>query len=245
MADAAPDADVDRAYLDALAGRPVKDLSLYERALTHRSLLRNQEDLEQLASNERLEFLGDAVLGCVVAEALYRQFPDEDEGYLTRLRARLVSGRALAASARRAALGTHLRLSENMVRSGGRQNRSLLAGAFEAVIGALYLDLGFAAARDFVEAAVLEDVSLPALAEQQENYKSLLLEYAQARAEPQPRYRIVREEGPAHDKTFTVEVLLDSVPSGTGTDRSKKSAEQKAAREALVMLRAKEAAASD
>jgi len=215
---------------------PVGDLSLYEQALRHRSLLRSQPR-SHLYSNERLEFLGDAVLGFVVGDHLYRHFPDETEGFLTRLRAKLVNGRALAYYAESVALGGLILMSDNMVQTDGRQNQTILADAFEAVIGALYLDQGMPAARRFIHRTMLDRVDLGHLAAKHDNYKSLLLEYVQAEGWLQPQYRVVTEQGPSHDRTFTVEVLVNGTAYGQGQAGSKKSAEQLAAREALERLR--------
>jgi ribonuclease-3 len=180
------------------------------------------------------------VLGFVVAEVLYEQFPDRAEGYLTRLRAKLVNGRYLARCARSLDVGTHLLLSDNMDQADGRANRTILADAFEALIGALYLDQGLPAAYQFIVRTMLDSVDLIRLAERQDNYKSLLLEYAQARGWPQPAYRVVHEEGPSHAMIFTVEVLLHGEPYGEGRARSKKRAEQQAAEEALDRLEAED-----
>lgn len=219
----------------ALTGLPVQHARLYRQALTHRSLLRGQPD-SPLRSNERLEFLGDAVLGFVVAAYLYEQFPDRDEGFLTRLRAKLVNREALAQAARRLELGAHVRLSENLEQMGGRRNDSILSDAFEALVGAIYLDLGLEAARAFVERVLLAPLDLEVLARRPDNYKSLLLEFAQAQGWPQPHYRVVAEEGPSHARTFTVEAWIGRQRLGQGTASSKKQAEQQAAREALARL---------
>ena len=231
----APEATPFRREVERLVGHAAGDLALYEQALAHRSLLRGQAD-SHLASNERLEFLGDAVLGFVVAEHLYHHFPERDEGFLTRLRAKLVSGQALARTARRVGLGGLIRMSEHMAQADGRQNASILADAFEAVIGALYLDLGLGAARAFIHRTILAEVNLDKLATRRDNHKSLLLEFAQARAWPQPTYRVVEEHGPSHDKVFTVEVVVGETPCGRGRAGSKKQAEQQAAAEALERL---------
>lgn len=211
---------------------------MYEQALTHRSVLRGRPD-SHLRSNERLEFLGDAVLGFVVAEHLYRHFPEKDEGFLTRLRAKLVNGKALAHWAETIGLGEQILMSENMAQSEGRHNPTILADAFEAIIGALYLDLGSDAARRFIHRTMLDAVDLQGLAARRDNHKSLLLEYAQAHGWPQPSYRVVAEEGPSHSKTFTVDVILRGEAYGRGTAGSKKRAEQQAAREALGRLKAR------
>jgi ribonuclease-3 len=214
---------------------PVQDLTLYRRALTHRSLLRSRsQDVQE--SNERLEFLGDALLDLIVGEMLYHRFDDRNEGFLTRLRAKLVSGKVLANYARRIDLGDYLLMSSNAEKGEGRDNTSILADAFEALVGALYLDQGYDAARRFVRDEVLDGVDLQQVARHEENYKSLLLERMQAEGRPQPTYRVVQEDGPSHDKTFTVDALVDDVAYGRGSAGSKKQAEQYAAREALVNL---------
>lgn len=227
---------VPRDRIEALLGMPVGDLAVYERALRHRSVLRGIPD-SHLQSNERLEFLGDAVLGVAVAEKLYAEFADRDEGFLTRLRAKLVNGPMLASYARKLGLGDLLLLSPNMANAEGRDNPTILADAFEAVLGALYLDQGFAAARRFVFGVIDEHLDLEEVAEQRSNFKSLLLEHVQARGQAQPVYRVVSAEGPSHDRRFTIEVLVDDVPLGIGRARSKKQAEQQAAQEALDRLR--------
>ena len=226
---------VPRGRLEQLTGLPIKDLTLYERALTHRSILRAHPE-SHLVSNERLEFLGDAVLGFVVAEHLHLRFPHRDEGFLTKLRSKLVNGQALARYARSIDLGPLVIMSENMEQTGGRRSVSILADAFEAVIGAIYLDLGLEATRTFIERTMFDNVDLEALAQQHDNYKSLMLEYAQAHGWPQPRYRVTQEEGPSHDRTFTVEVVLNDESYGVGTAGSKKRAEQMAASRALQKL---------
>ena len=235
------EAGVERAAVERLLGRPVRDLDLFEHALRHRSVFRGLVT-DGTESNERLEFLGDAVLGAVVAERLYASFPERDEGFLTRTRANLVNGLTLADYARALGLGPLILMSENTAQADGRENATILADAFEAVIGALYLDQGFGAARAFVLDVLEQHVDLEAVAEQRSNYKSLLLEFAQGRGWGQPVYAVAAEDGPSHDRVFTVEVLVEDVPRGRGTARSKKQAEQEAAREALDLLRRGEAA---
>ena len=232
-----------RERIEALLGTHVEELALYELALTHRSYLRHrsQNTSEAGLSNERLEFLGDALLGFTTAEHLYAYLPDQSEGYLTRLRAKLVNGRALARYARRLELGQHILMSENMARSGGRQNATLLADAYEALIGALYLDRGLEAARSFIHLTVFDAVDLNRLARREENFKSRLLEYLQGQGRSQPQYRIIEEEGPSHDKTFTAGVFIEGEPYGRGTAGSKQKAEQQAAAEALDQLHEEDA----
>lgn len=232
-----------RTAVEDLVGRPIADLDLYRQALRHRSALRGQKD-SHLYSNERLEFLGDAVLGLVVGAHLYRTFPDGDEGMLSRLRARLVSGIALAARADEIDLGQLLQMSTEMRQQGGERHATLLADAFEALIGALYLDLGLEAAASFVHKAAIDGRDLGTMAVETDNYKSALLEHAQGAGWPQPAYTVVRETGASHARTFTVEVALRGVAYGVGEASSKKQAEQLAAREALSRL-ALEAAGGD
>lgn len=229
-------AAVSREAIEALVGQPVRDLALYERALRHRSVLRGVAG-GHLESNERLEFLGDAVLGAAVADKLYHAFPDRDEGFLTRTRAKLVNGERLAELARAVDLGRLLLLAPHMEVE-GRRNPTILADAFEAVIGAIYLDLGFAAARAFVFRVLDEHLDLAEVAEQRNNFKSLLLEHTQAEGRGQPVYQVVAEEGPSHDRIFTIDVVVGGEPLGRGRAPSKKRAEQQAAREALERLRA-------
>ncbi len=211
----------------------IRNVQLYEQALRHRSHLRGES---LIASNERLEFLGDAVLNLVVARYLYQRFPGEREGFLTALRAKLVNGRALAEIAERMNLGSLISMSDDMLHAGGRHNPSILANSLEAIIGALYLDLGVLATRRFVYRTMLENTDLEVLAAKAENHKSLLLEYVQARGWPQPTYHVVRERGPSHSPTFTVEVQVDGTPLGRGQGTSKKSAEMLAASVALQEL---------
>jgi len=226
---------VDRAAIERVAGLPVGELWLYAQALTHRSILRGHSNTHRY-SNERLEFLGDAVLGFVTAEYLYDRFSDFDEGFLTRMRAKLVNGRALAARAHEIGLGELILMSDNMEQTAGRTNASILADAFEAIIGALYLDLGIEGARQFIQHSLLDRVDIDALAERRDNFKSLLLEFVQSRGWPQPQYRVTSEEGPSHDKQFSVEVLVQNQSLGMGKAGSKKQAEQDAAAQALERL---------
>lgn len=201
-----------------------------------------QSDATSAVSNERLEFLGDAILGLIVAEDLFTRYPDADEGFLTKLRAKLVNGKTLAACARFIDLGDQLELSENMDRADGRTNRSILSDAYEALIGAVYLDQGLDAAREFVTRTLLEHIDVDELAQTRDNYKSLLLEMTQAHAWPQPTYEVVAEEGPDHDKQFTMRVTVGGRELGRGRSTSKKGAEQMAAREAFERLSREESA---
>lgn len=229
--------EVSKDDLEGLIEMPVGDVSLYLQALRHGSLFRGEAD-SHLLSNERLEFLGDAVVNFLVAEALFSHFPDRDEGFLTRVRARIVSGAALSRYAEWLGLGEFIFMSDDMHRAGGRSNTTILADAFEALVGAIYVDRGEEAARTFLRRVVLDELDLEDVASRRDNFKSILLEYAQARGWPQPTYQVIEEEGPPHARVFTVEVLVEDRAAGRGRARSKKMAEQHAAKEALEALQA-------
>ena len=226
-----------RPEIEELVGMPVRTIELYEQALRHRSSLSDTNGEGHAASNERLEFLGDAVLGFVTAEHLYRHFPDGDEGFLTRMRAQIVNGQALAQFASELGLGEMILMSDAVCRDGGRDSTAILADVLEAVIGALYLDMGEKAVRTFVRTKLLARLDLNDLAHVRDNYKSLLLEHMQALGWAQPHYRVVREEGPPHERVFTIDVILRGEAYGRGQAQSKKKAEQKAAAQALDRLR--------
>jgi ribonuclease-3 len=199
-------------------------------ALTHRSYLHvtGQRD-----SNERLEFLGDSVLGLVTSEHLYRAHPGEHEGQLTKTKSLLVSKAILSRRALAMGLGRFVLMSHSEMESGGRQRLSILADAFEAVIGAIYLDQGFEAARSFIERWLLRDTRAIVADKRHTNYKSHLQEYVQSTYRTHPVYRIRSEVGPDHSKQFMVEVIVGRRTLGEGKGRNKKEAEQAAARDAL------------
>jgi ribonuclease-3 len=209
-----------------------KDLGLYQQALVHRSLL--NEAGSNLTSNERLEFLGDSVLGLVVARFLFDAFPDLSEGSLARRKSQLVSTATLAAWARAMGLGAYLRLGRGEEMTGGRNKDTLLADGFEAWLGALYQDRGFRAAEDFV-LRFLKDQ--PAAA--QADAKSRLQEWSQKYYKRPPLYRVVATSGPEHLKTFEVDVVVDGKVLARGQGRNKKEAEQVGAAEALKLLEGK------
>ncbi|MBN2417177.1 ribonuclease III [bacterium] len=211
-----------------------RDPRLLQRALRHRSMTGEQG--ESWESNERLEFLGDAVLGLVVTERLYQQFPTHDEGDLTIRKSFLVCRETLAAAARRLRLGTHVILSQGEESSGGRYRDSILANTFEAVVGAIYLDGGLAKAAAFIETFLISTTQKPFNKKFYSNYKSRLLEFAQSRGLEGPRYEVIDTTGPDHEKIFTVQVSIDGNPVGSGCGRTKKKAEQAAARAALEQV---------
>lgn len=221
--------------LSELIGEPISQPSLYDQALRHRSLLRRRTDT-RLISNERLEFLGDAVLGMVVAEHLYMRYRGEHEGFLTKMRAKIVNGKSLARYAKRVDLGELIQMSENMSGLKGRTNDTILADAYEALIGAIYLDKGLPTAKGFIHTHLLAQLDLELLSQTQDNYKSALQEFAQARGWPQPRYTVTEETGPSHNKEFVIVVEINGEHLGSGKAGNKKMAQQLAAREALHVL---------
>lgn len=207
-----------------------KNHDLLDQALTHRSWVNEHKKVRQ--SNERLEFLGDAILEFVVSRELYTSFPNKEEGFLTALRANLVNTLALAEVAQKLELGQAIYLSRGEEEGGGRQNPSLLADCVEAIIGALFIDGGLAKAEAFIKANIL--ASLPQkLKEPLKDPKSQLQEFVQSKSLPTPRYRVVKEEGPDHNKKFEVEVEVAGEVWGRGGGKSKAAAEQEAAKEAL------------
>jgi ribonuclease-3 len=219
--------------LEALVGHTFRARELLRRALTHKSIIAEQSagTLHVASDNEQLEFLGDAVLGFLVSEELMARYPELPEGRLSKIKAHLVSAAHLHEVARQLSLGDYLYLGRGEEMSGGRSKRALLANAVEAVIAALYLDGGMKASRRFVEVYVLAGLdksdyeSCGAI----DDFKSALQEAAQARKLPQPCYVIVKERGPEHSKTFTVEVRVGREYSAQAEGNSKKSAGQKAA----------------
>lgn len=218
--------------LERRIGWRFQQQGLLTEALTHRSYAFESPD-ERLAPNERLEFLGDAILGFLCAEYLFRAFPTLSEGELTDARAALVKAPTLAAFARSLDLGNYLRMGRGERRSGGHQRDPLLAAAFEALLGALYLDGALEVARKFVLPLLEQEARRVIGAGRLKDDKSLLQELAQAHLGVTPGYRIVAEEGPSHRRLYTVEVLLGSQVAGQGQGHNKQSAEQQAARVAL------------
>ena len=219
--------------LEAAIGYRFKNITLLQNALTHSSYA-NERWHNSLLSNERLEFLGDSILGMTVAEYLYRNFPDRPEGDLTRMRADMVCEKALAKVAARIELGKHLMLGNGEEQGGGRKRDSILADAVESVIAACFLDGGMEAARQFIDRFVLVEVPVKKL--HNADYKTALQELVQQKKNQVLSYALIGESGPDHDKRFDVEVKLNGVTVGTGSGSSKKRAEQDAARCALEKM---------
>ena len=219
--------------LEEAIGYRFQNITLLQNALSHSSYA-NERWHNSLLSNERLEFLGDSILGMVVAEYLYKQFPDRPEGELTKMRADMVCESSLAAIADKIGLGQHLLLGHGEDRLGGRNRVSILADAVESVIAASYLDGGMAAAEGFIRRFVLTNVPVKRM--QNTDYKTTLQELVQQKKNQNLTYVLTGESGPDHDKVFHVDVLLNNEPVGSGTGRSKKRAEQAAAQSALKAL---------
>lgn len=215
-------------------GIPFRDDKLLEAALVHRSALNERKD--GVESNDRLEFLGDAVLGMVVAEELYRANPSLSEGSLTQLRARIIRWDTLAGAARRISLGEFLVLGRGEEKSAGRMRASNLAGALEAVIGACFLDGGIDSARQLIVKLLEEDLVDAASSDSSIDSKSRLQQVSQTRWGQTPEYRLVTSQGPGHNKTFTVDVVVSDRQLGRGQGSNKKQAELEAARQALESL---------
>lgn len=214
----------DYSALEAAVGHAFGNVSLLRQALTHPSMAQEH--------NQRLEFLGDAVLELCVSEKIYEMHPEMQEGAMTRLRQKLVREEKLAEAAGQAGLGGYLRMDRSCELTGGRQNPSVLCDAFEAVLAAVYLDGGLAAAKAMVE-RLIGDCS-----ETGENdAKSALQEYLQGQGHPMPAYETIGEEGPPHDRVFTAAVLIDGREVARGRGTSKKRAEQEAARAALDRIK--------
>lgn len=218
--------------LDRALGVRFRDAGFREAALTHRSFAFEQ-GLE--INNERLEFLGDAVLGLVVTDMAYREFPDLAEGELAKLRAAIVNMSALADVARDLDLGAFILLGKGEEMSGGRDKSSILAAALEAILGAVYLDRGLAVARKLVERLFRPRMVAYASGQGMRDYKTILQELASSDLRVMPEYKIA-ERGPDHQKEFTATVFLGGESYGSGTGRSKKEAEQQAAHEAYLRL---------
>ena len=219
--------------LETAIGYRFHDIQLLQNALTHSSYA-NERWHNSLLSNERLEFLGDSVLGMLVADYLFRSFPNRPEGELTRMRADMVCERTLAGAANRIGLGNHLMLGHGEGQGGGRSRDSILADAMESVIAACYLDGGIAAALQVVRKFILVEVPVNRL--HNVDYKTRLQELVQQKKNQVLTYRLVKESGPDHDKKFDVEVFLNGKSVGFGTGSSKKRAEQDAARQATEKL---------
>ncbi len=220
-------------------GIPVQNVELLNVALTHTSYA-NEHQEENIHDNERLEFLGDAVLDLVIGEYLFLKYPDWSEGNLTRAKASVVCESALATCADYFHIGEYLLLGKGEDQTGGRKRASILADAFEALIGAIYLDNSYDDAARFVLTHLQKHLDLIDTGFYTHDYKTELQEYLQRFGDTDIFYRLVRDEGPDHDKTFYMEVEINGEPIGQGVGKSKKDAAQQAAQEALERLQRKD-----
>lgn len=212
----------------------IKNKSYYIQALMHRSFLEELENDDK--SNERLEFLGDSVLSLIVAEYLYENFPDEDEGFLTKIRAKLVNRIALSDAAEEIGLAKFILINPNLTNTFARASKTVLSDAFEALVGAVYLDHGLDVCKKFIYRVLIIPLTKDGDYLIDENYKSQLLEYAQANRFDVPNYMVIEEQGPQHDRTFTVKVTVGVDYFGIGIGKNKKTAEQNAAKSALEKI---------
>ncbi|MFH1687371.1 MAG: ribonuclease III [bacterium] len=225
---------VDLDTVEGILGYRFHDRALLILSLTHRSFTRF--DPHHSPSNERLEYLGDSVLGLVVAEQLFRDHPQIHEGDLTKMKAKLVNETTLANVSREVDLHRHLRLSPEEDRAGGRERASIVSDGLESVIAAVYLDGGLESARDVILRLIYSRKKQILSDSSQRNYKGALLEMVQSWGEAMPRYDVLEESGPDHQKTFVVEVHVQGAALGQGTGNSKKEAEQHAAAQALAKI---------
>ncbi|MCI8993217.1 MAG: ribonuclease III [Eubacterium sp.] len=215
---------------EKIIGYHFQNRNLLRQALTHSSFA-NERHMAKRSDNERLEFLGDAVLELMTSDYLYREYPKYSEGELTKLRASLVCEQALAASTDEIDLGKYISLGKGENLTGGRKRKSILSDAMEAVIGAIYLDGGFAGAKEFVLKFILTDIEHKQLFY---DSKTILQEYVQANYEEELNYPLLGESGPDHDKQFTAAACIGDMQVGVGEGHTKKAAEQAAAYQALL-----------
>jgi len=211
-----------------------RKINLLKQALTHSSYANDIKNTGYI-SNQRLEFLGDSLLGMIVAFLIYENLPSLSEGKMSKLRADLVCEKSLAQIAVSFELGSYLMLAYGEDKNGGRTRPSILADAFEAVIAAIYLDGGLKPTLKFVSGIFLPKIVQPE--KQDSDYKTLFQEFIQPKSDLSYKYELVAEEGPNHDKLFTIELKVNGITKGTGTGKSKKMAEQEAAKEALMDLK--------
>jgi len=211
-----------------------KDIKLLDQALTHKSAISNN-DIYSLC-NERMEFLGDAVLEFVISSLLYEEFPNYTEGQLSKLKAVIVSQSILTSCAKEIGLGEFIRFGAGEILTGGKEKSSNLANALEALIAAIYLDGGLESVRNFIFKIFSEEIQELDKDEMKRDYKSALQEYWQASFQKPPVYKVINQTGPDHDKRFEIEVILSGESYGKGIGRNKKEAEQKAAEKALETI---------
>jgi ribonuclease-3 len=224
--------------LETLLGFSIPDehKGVYLRALRHRSIIDGKK-VQPHETYERLEFLGDAVLDLIVTEIIFEKYPVANEGFLTKLRAKVVRGKTLAHLAKQMKINEVMEIGDRASGQGIDISKSVLADLFEAMVAAVYLTKGYSFAFKFVESLLKTHIDIDSIEKKADNYKSTLMEYLQALNKPLPEYKVIEEEGPAHDKVFTVGVYLSGIFESKGTGKSKKDAEQMAAEIALQNLR--------
>lgn len=222
--------------LESVLGFRLQNLKHYKRALRHRSII-DSEQYEKHETYERLEFLGDAVLDLIVTEIIFEKFPEEDEGFMTKLRAKLVKGDTLARLAKSLQLHTILEIGDRSRGQGIELSKSVLSDVIESLIAAIYLTEGYPEAYTFVERIMGKYLDIQHISVTVDNYKSLLLEYTQANKLSLPQYRVTEESGPGHNKTFKVAVSIEGRDYGSGSGKNKKQAEQIAAKHAYDSLK--------
>jgi len=215
----------------------LKNQALFRQAFTHRSYL--NEVKKRVSSNERLEFLGDSILSFMVSKYLYDKYPNFSEGTLTNLRSLLVNTKTLSLTAKQLNFGELLLLSKGEEESKGRENQSILENCFEAYVGALYLDQGLEAVAEFLGKILLNKSDILVQKKELKDPKSLLQEKIQGQKFSSPTYKVLNEVGPAHDKLFTIGVYVENKMLGKGSGKSKQTAEESAAKEALLSLEIK------
>ncbi|KKR06208.1 MAG: Ribonuclease 3 [candidate division WS6 bacterium GW2011_GWF2_39_15] len=227
-----------KAYLEKLGIRGVKNISYFEEAFTHRSYVNEAKRKQGINHNERLEFLGDAVLELIISQYLFQTFPDRPEGELTSFRAATVKTETLASVARTLGYGQYLRMSNGEEATGGRDKDYLLANTFEAVLGALYLDQGIEACESYVREKLI--ILIPSIVENRLDIdpKTKFQELAQELFKVTPIYEVIKEEGPDHNKIFTMAVIINGKELGRGEGASKQKAEEQAATAALLSVAA-------
>ncbi|HBD93641.1 MAG: ribonuclease III [Spirochaetes bacterium GWF1_31_7] len=226
----------DKIHLKEFAKRlriKFNSIELLEVALTHRSFSNEKVDGE---NNEKLEFLGDSVLGLIITDYLYTQFPLLTEGDLARIKSYIVSEEILSAIGKKLNINKYLRIGKGEELTGGREKKGLIADAFEAILGALYLDGKYTKVEEFVIRLFKDEIGLVINEEKGLDYKTLLQEYVQKKFKDCPKYRLIEETGPEHDKTFSMEVLINDKIYGNGSGKSKKEAEKTAATSAYKKL---------
>ncbi len=224
---------IDISKFENIINYKFKNSNLIKEALTHRSYLNEIKYKEDFKHNERLEFLGDAVLELVITEYLFHKYPKRPEGDLTSFRAALVRTNSLAESAQNIKLGEFLFMSYGEEKSGGRQSEHILANGFEAIIGAIYLDSGYEKAKEFILKNLIYKLDTIVKNRLDIDNKSKLQELSQEQLKQTPKYEVIKEEGPDHMKKFTLKVIIGNKTFGTGTGRNKQEAAQNAAKKAL------------